>query len=130
VSREKYIINEDGEGLPPTNNTGSGAVAGQGVGNKGEPGKNPKKKKKITILRRSPPINEETMAGNQVFEVEPEFFHKCVLGKKRYAKYVDYVGDNEIGQQIRQYGLSNPGKPIVIRNKSTHAMSFLRYGKY
>ena len=39
------------------------------------------------------------------------------------------MGNDEIGQEIREYGLKNPGKPIVIQDCNTGFMCYLRYGK-
>ena len=51
------------------------------------------------------------------------------MGKKKHANYKYYVGEDDIGNQIREYGNSNPDNPIVLRDKSTGGMVFLRYGK-
>lgn len=110
------------------NNVGSGNIAGTGIGPKGEPGF--KKKKTKFFRRKSIQENNDTFMGNKCFEVEPEFFHKCILGKKRYDQYINYVGDDDVGQSIRKYGLENPGYPIIVKNKFNGAMCFLRYGKY
>ncbi len=54
----KENIKEDGAVVVPTNSSGSGAVAGIGVGTQGEPGVN-KKKKGLTpflsFIKRKPP---------------------------------------------------------------------------
>jgi hypothetical protein len=49
--------------------------------------------------------------------------------KRKYAKYEEYVGADEVGQQIREYGNSNYGKPIIVQDEITGAMMYLRYGK-
>ena len=51
------------------------------------------------------------------------------FGKKRYAKYENYVGNDETGEEIRQYGRSNPGKAIVLQDELTGGMIYLKYGK-
>jgi len=106
-------LQEDGA---PVNATGS-AVAGT----TGEPPVG-KHKKKPVIVRR--------FAGNDVFVVDPEKYHKAYVGKKKYARYEEYVGNDEIGEAIRQYGRDpkNRGKAIVLQNSNTGAMVFLRYG--
>lgn len=106
------------------NVVGSGNIAGT----VGEP---PVRKKKPKLLRRKTKVFEETsFRGHTAFEVDDEFFHRCREGKKRYDRYVDYVGDDERGNEIRQYGLKNPGKPIIVKHKNTGAMQYLRYGRY
>jgi len=103
------MIDEDGEGAP-TNNVGSGNIAGISP--------------PAVMLRR------KKFAGKQVFEVDDERFSNARLGKKKYAKYEDYVGNDELGEEIRQYGRNNPGKPIILQHEKTGAMMFLKYGKY
>ena len=102
------LTNEDGEGAP-ANNIGSGHVAGY----------DPMLGKKI--LRRK-------FAGEEVFVVDEERFHNARLGKKKYAKYEDYVGKDELGEAIRLYGRKNQGRPIILQNENTGAMMYLRYG--
>lgn len=107
-------VNEEGLAV------GGGNIAGLGVEHptktgQAEPGVMPKKRKKF--------------AGSDVFKVEPNIFMKARFGKKKYAKYEDYVGNDETGQEIREYGLKNPGKPIIIQDSLTGAMLYLRYGK-
>ena len=100
---------------------GGGAIAGIGVNNpnisgQSEPGVMPKKKRK-------------NFAGAAVFKVSPEIYMRARFGKKRYAKYENYVGNDETGEEIRQYGRSNPGKAIVLQDELTGGMIYLKYGK-
>lgn len=58
---KKTELTEEGAmiGGAPTNNVGSGNIAGLGIGPQGEPGVNPKRKKKVmpfsSYLRRKMP---------------------------------------------------------------------------
>jgi len=101
------------------NSAGGGAIAGIGVGDKGEPGMSQSK-----ILRRK-------FAGHEVFDVESDYFHKCKDGKKKFHKYEDYVGNDEQGEAIRQYGRDRKTQklPIIVADKRTGAMLYLKYGK-
>lgn len=101
------------------NNVGGGAVAGLGVGSQGEPGIQPGKT----------PMFKRKFAGHPVFEVDSEKFYKCRMGKKKYERYENYVGNDEIGESIRQYGRKNYNKPIIVQDSTTGAMMYLRYGK-
>ncbi len=141
---------DEAEGAP-TNNVGGGAVAGAGVGPQGEPGVPVRKK---TPLMNGPKVDprmfankifsrvaekygldkigktnedvENTFAGAKVFQVDPETYHNCRLGKNRYHRWSKYVGDSEIGQEIRAFGTSNTTQPIVVMNKNTGEMMYLR----
>lgn len=119
----------------PANAVGGGHVAGLGVGPQGEP---PGPKSVLARLRRKKPLmtgiqeevtNQDYFAGNPVFKVSDNYYHKCYHGKKKFHKYEKYVGNDAYGEAIRQYGRKNYSKPIVIQNETTGAMLYLRYGK-
>ena len=67
-------------------------------------------------------------AGNDVFIVNSDTFHTCRLGKQKYHRYEKYVGNGKIGQAIREFGLTNPKKPIILQNGEDGPMLYLRYG--
>jgi len=74
-------------------------------------------------------INEEpddSFAGISVFDCDMETFNNCRLGKKKFARYKTYVGNDEIGEKIRNYSLKNPKKSVILRNSNTGAMLYLR----
>jgi len=121
------------------NTAGGGAIAGLGVGPQGEPGipvdadiasSSRAAKKPIWPMqkRKKPvPMDEDMFAGAEVFDVSGHTFSLCRLGKVRYHRWSKYVGDDAIGQKIRAYGIANPNKSIVIRDKRSGAMMFLRH---
>lgn len=111
----KKPIQEDA----PTVSAGAGAVAGIGIGSQGEPG-SPKR----SLIRRT------KFAGHEVFEVDNDTYHKCKLGKAKHHRYEKYVGNDEVGEEIRKYGRGNPGKPIILKHTQTGAHQYLKYGKY
>jgi hypothetical protein len=96
-------------GVPAT------TVGSVGGGMVGEP-PGPKKKKK----------KREIFAGDNVFEVSSEVFMKCKGEKGRYDRYVRSVGNDPVGLEIREYGLKNPGKGIVIKDSKYGTMMTLR----
>ena len=72
-------------------------------------------------------IQPEYFASCRVFAVNSDTFHKCRLGKRRYARYAGYVGNDSNGATIREYGRSRHGqKGIFLVDNSTGAMIFLR----
>lgn len=81
----------------------------------------------------NPPVGKTVMmrrfAGNDVFVVDTNRFNKARLGKKKYLKYETYVGTDEVGTAIREYGRKNPKKPIILQDDKTGSMIFLRYGR-
>jgi hypothetical protein len=102
------ILNEEA----PTNQVGSGNIAG---------------------TTGDPPVGKKVMvrrfANNDVFSVDTQTFNNARLGKKKYLKYEKYVGTDEIGNAIREYGRKYPKKPIILQDEKTGAMTFLRYGR-
>lgn len=99
-----------GGGVVPANNVGSGNIAGI----------NPP----AVMLKR-----KKFFAGHKVFEVDGDRFEKARLGKKKYLRYENYVGNDDLGEEIRQYGRNNPSQPIILQHDKTGQMCFLRYGK-
>jgi hypothetical protein len=136
------MINEDA----PTNNIGSGAIAGAGIGPMGEPGVSVKAQRKrqrnekstptpviINMLRRKAPnpIAEEfnTFAGAIVFEVSSTTFHNARTEKRKGKHWRTYLDECDELAEIREYANKNPGKPIVLQNRNTNEMCYVRYGK-
>ena len=89
----------------PVNLSGGGAIAGLGVGAQGEPGK---------------------FAGCIVFKVGSDAFHNCIRGKHPRHRYNKYVGEDDVGEEIRQYGRKNPGRGIIVQNAFSGEMVYLR----
>lgn len=72
-------------------------------------------------------IRRTKFAGMEVFECDDDVYHRCRLGKKKYHRYDKYVGDDEAGQEIRNYGLKNPKAPIIVKHNKTGHMMYLRH---
>lgn len=64
--------------------------------------------------------------GMKVFDVDTQRYMKSKDGKKKYTKYSRYVGDDEIGEEIRQYGRQYPKSGIILRDSKSGSMIFLR----
>ena len=98
----------------------SSTVGSVGGGMVGEPPGPTKKKKKKKC---------EVFAGSNVYEVSSEVFVKCKGEKPKYARYIKHVGDDDAGQEIREYGLKNPKKGIIIKDSTYGTMMYLRRNK-
>jgi hypothetical protein len=94
-------------------------VGSVGGGMVGEP-PGPKKKKKRKC---------EVFAGTNVYEVSSDVFMKCKGEKPKYARYSKHVGEDDNGQDIREYGLKYPRKGIIIKDSKYGTMMYLRRGK-
>lgn len=79
----------------------------------------PGKQKSYVLLKRK-------FAGTQVFEVSNDVYYKCINGKKKYGRYKKYVGDDDTGNAIREYGIKNPKLSIILKNSATGSMIYLR----
>lgn len=104
---------------------GSGAIASIGVENPNMTGQ----AEPPGITHAQKKKKRKKFAGTEVFEVDPDIFMRARFGKKKYDKYENYVGNDDIGQEIRQYGRKNPGKSIIIQDSLTGAMLYLKKGK-
>lgn len=69
---------------------------------------------------------KDKFMGMKVFDVDTDRYMKSRLGKKKYGRYSRYVGEDKIGEAIRAYGRKYPKEGIILRDKSTHHMIFLR----
>ena len=109
---------------------GSGGTAGLDIGLTYKKKKEDVKKAKAL---RKQMVGEEvqrtTFAGKDVFIVDSETYYNCRLGKKKYGRYEKYVGDGEVGQTIREYGLKYPRRPIILQNGDGGPMLYLKYGR-
>ena len=96
----------------PANNVGGGNIAGT----QGDPPRPTK-----VMMRR--------FAQNDVFVVDQQRFNNARMGKKKFVKYEKYVGADDIGNAIRDFGRKYPKKPIILQDEKTGSMIFLRHGK-
>lgn len=101
----------------PVNNASDGNIAGL------PPDDPPVHHRKKKSSRR------KKFAGCEVFEVDSDRYYKCKRAKTRYERYAKLVGNDEIGEEIRAYGRSNPGKSIIIQDKTTGVMTYLKLGR-
>jgi hypothetical protein len=96
----------------PANNVGSGNIAGT----QGDPPRPTK-----VMMRR--------FAQNDVFVVDQQRFNNARMGKKKFVKYEKYVGSDDVGNAIRDFGRKYPKKPIILQDEKTGSMIFLRHGR-
>lgn len=71
-------------------------------------------------------VKRGKFAGKDYFDVDGECYSKCVHGKRKFQRYEKYVGNDETGEAIRQFGRENPKSSILVRHKDTGAMMYLR----
>lgn len=74
-------------------------------------------------------LRRKKFAGQEVFVVSSDAFHKARLGKKKFEHYSSYVGRDDIGKEITEFARQNKSAPIILEDELTGAMVYLRYGK-
>ena len=47
----------------------------------------------------------------------------------KHDRYEKYVGNDKLGEAIRQYGRNNPKNSIILKNSGNGAMLYLKYGR-
>ena len=79
--------------------------------------------------RKNAKVETENFGGRKVFVVSPQRYFDSRLGKSRYDRYEKYVGNDKLGEAIRQYGRNNPKNSIILKNSGNGAMLYLKYGR-
>ena len=83
----------------------------------------------IPLLKKPPKgLIMKRFGGIDVFAIDPTYFQKSRLGKKKYTRYSGYVGEDEAGEYIRAFARKYPKKPIIVMDSSTGCMQYLRHG--
>lgn len=70
--------------------------------------------------------DEEHFMGSRVFPVDTDRFMKSRYGKKKFTRYERYVGSDDIGLKIRDYGRSYPKRGIILKDSKNGTMLWLR----
>lgn len=74
-------------------------------------------------------LKEETFAGSVVFEVSAHTFHNAKMEKRKGKHWRTYLDECDELSEIREYANKNPKKAIVLQNRNTNEMVYVRYGK-
>ena len=122
----KKIIREEGI---PANIAGGGAIAGLGVGPNGEPGI--PKGRKPNILRRDPPkaLQEGSFWGKTTLKVPDKMINETRLQKRKGKWWSTYIGEDEVGQAVREWANNNPDAPVILEGENYGNIVFARYSR-
>jgi len=83
----------------------------------------------IPLLKKPPKgLVMKRFGGIDVFAIDPTYFQKSRLGKKKYTRYSGYVGEDEAGEYIRAFARKYPKKPIIVMDSQSGCMQYLRHG--
>lgn len=72
---------------------------------------------------------KDLFAGCQVFEVDEDTMMRSVNGKPKWARYKNYMSLEDfpnVGQDVKDYAKRNPTKSIVLKEKRTGRMIYLK----
>lgn len=75
------------------------------------------------IVRRS---NRVKFGNKDVFIVSPDVYYRLLKSKPKYHRYKNYVGDDEVGLEIKEFAKLNPKKDIIIQNRDNKFMKYLK----
>jgi len=127
LAKTKYLkVSLIGEEVPTVSTAG---VAGLDTGLTFQKKKEDEKKAKLLRRKLIGEIKMTKFAGKDVFIVDSDIYHACRLGKKQYARYEKYVGNDTIGMAIREFGIKFPKRPIILQNGESGPMLYLKYGR-
>jgi hypothetical protein len=72
-------------------------------------------------------IGPNKFAGVHVFDVSSDTFMRCIKGKKKYARWKNYLNDeDESDVKILNYAKSNPNNSVILKNDAYGGMIYLR----
>ena len=68
-------------------------------------------------------------AGEEVFELNSDEYHQCMNGRKKFERWSRKMNMEDIdNQEIRSFAHKNPGSAIIIQDKTTGIMAYLKHG--
>ena len=73
--------------------------------------------------------DDATFMGSRVFKVKGEVVDKSRKGRKKYGRYSKYVGNDAMGEEIKNYARKYPKKDIALQDTRTNEIVFLRRRK-
>jgi len=83
------------------------------------------------VIDRGSISSPETFAGNTIFDVDNDEYHKTGYGRQKYERWSKKLDMNKPeNQSIKKYHHSGKGrnKSILVRNKTTGEMKYLTKG--
>jgi hypothetical protein len=120
------------------------AIAGLGVGPKGEPGVTPSRTKykkrneqetpimQNAINRRLPQpmfeVKRGMFAGNETFIVPENVFHAARMEKRKGEHWTKYLQETDYGRAISAHARKNRKNPIILQCEKTGYMCYAKYG--
>jgi hypothetical protein len=117
----KQFREEMGVGaISPTNNVGSGEIAGYSPLIGFVRRKKPLKRKSFSSDKLG---EEKKFMGYRVFDVDSDTFFQRRFGRRKYSRWRKEL--NDCNNELITYGKQTK-KPIIISDKSTGVMSFYR----
>ena len=70
--------------------------------------------------------SDDSFMGHKVFKVKTDVISKNRRIRPKHSRYKRYVGDDDIGEQIRDYARKNFKKGVCLQDDRTGEVVFLR----
>jgi hypothetical protein len=70
------------------------------------------------------PIGKSKFIGYNCVEVDDETYSNCIAGKERFARWVKYVGDDNLRGELKS--MYNKNKRLLIKNSKTGGMVYIK----
>lgn len=83
----------------------------------------------IAPVKKKDQVKYSSFGKCRVYEVDNTTFNRCRMEKTRYERFSKHLGsDSPILGHVTDYARSNPGRSIMISDKTTGAMQMLKLG--
>lgn len=70
------------------------------------------------------PIGKTKFIGHNCIEVDDETYSNCISGKEKFARWVNYVGDDNLRKELKN--MYNKNKRLLIQNSKTGGMVYIK----
>lgn len=80
-------------------------------------------------MEQTPVVKKSKHGKAIVYHVNSDIYNNSFMGKKKYDRFLKYLGEGPIHDDVVEYARKNPEKSIMICDENTGAHSFLKVGK-
>lgn len=80
-------------------------------------------------MEQVPGVKTSQFGKVRVYHVDSDIYHKSIRGKGRYDRFMKYLNDGPIHDDVQQYAKDNPNESIMLCDDRTGSLSYLKTGK-
>lgn len=70
------------------------------------------------------PIVKSKFIGHNCIHVDDDTYSKCIAGKEKFARWVNYVGDDNLRSELKK--MYNKNKRLLIQNTKSGTMVYIK----